>query len=109
MTAGRLAAAKPGATTNTSLYRCNIDNTASTVLTATNASGSGVTYRAAIRDYDQILTMNGDEGATTNNLEFAKGNPISTYKLKVTPGIAFADATPGADIVSTSGSTAKLL
>ena len=72
MTAGRLAAAKPGATTNTSLYRCNIDNTASTVLTATNASGSGVTYRAAIRDYDQILTMNGDEGATTNNLEFAK-------------------------------------
>ena len=109
MTAGRLAAAKPAATTNTSLYRCNIDNTASTVLTATNASGSGVTYRAAIRDYDQILTMNGDEGATTNNLEFAKGNPISTYKLKVTPGIAFADATPGADIVSTSGATAKLL
>lgn len=109
MTAGRLAAAKPAATTNTSLYRCNIDNTASTVLTATNASGSGVSYRAAIRDYDQILTMNGDEGATTNNLEFAKGNPISTYKLKVTPGIAFADATPGADIVSTSGATAKLL
>lgn len=106
MTAGRLAAAKPAGTTNTSLYRCNIDSTASTVLTATNASGSGVTYRAAVRDYDQILTMNGDEPST---LQFQKGNPISNYKLKVSPGITFTNATPGADIISTSGSTAKLL
>lgn len=106
MTAGRLAAAKPGATTNTSLYRCNIDNTASAVLTATNQGGSATTYRAAVRNYDQILTMDGDEPST---LEFAKGNPISNYKLKISPGISFSDATPGADITSTSGATAKLL
>ena len=54
MTAGRLAAVKPGATTSTSLYRCNIDNTASTVMTATNQSSGALTYRAALRDYDQI-------------------------------------------------------
>ena len=61
MTAGRLAASKPGATTNTILYSPDIDNSASVVLTAANQSGSGVSYRAALRDYDQILTLDGDE------------------------------------------------
>ena len=106
MTAGRLAAVKPGATTSTSLYRCNIDNTASTVMTATNQSGGALTYRAALRDYDQILQVDGDE---TTALQFAKGNPISSYKLKITPGIAFNGAIPGADIATTNGSVAKLL
>ena len=64
MTAGRLAASNPSATTNTLLYRSEIDKTASTVLTATNISGSGVTYRAALRNYDQILKLNGNESAS---------------------------------------------
>ena len=106
MTAGRLAASKPGATTNTTLYTTDIDNTASAVFTATNLSGSGVTYRAAVRDYDQILQLDGDE---TTALEFQKGNPLSQYKLKISPGISFSSAIPGADISTTNGSTAKLL
>jgi len=106
MTAGRLAASKPAATTNTALYRVDIDSTASTVLTATNQSGSATTYRAAVRDYDQILTLDGNE---PSQYIFQKGNPISSYKLKVNPGITFSDATPGADIVSVNGAVAKLL
>ena len=106
MTAGRLAASNPSATTNTLLYRSVIDQTASTVLTATNLSGSGVTYRAALRNYDQILKLDGDE---PSNLIFNKGNPISTYKLKITPGISFAAASPNAELNSQSGSRAKLL
>ena len=93
MTAGRLAASNPSATTNTLLYRSVIDQTASTVLTATNISGSGVTYRAALRNYDQILKLDGDE---PSNLIFNKGNPVSTYKLKITPGISFSAASPNA-------------
>ena len=106
MTAGRLAASKPGATTSTILYSPDIDNSASVVLTAANHSGSGVTYRAALRDYDQILTLDGDE---TTALEFTKGNPVSKYKLKISPGISFTDATPGADISTQNGAQAKLL
>ena len=106
MTAGRLAASNPSATTNTLLYRSVIDQTASTVLTATNISGSGVTYRAALRNYDQILKLDGDE---PSNLIFNKGNPVSTYKLKITPGISFAAAAPNAEINSPAGSRAKLL
>ena len=108
MTAGRLAASNPSATTNTLLYRSEIDKTASTVLTATNISGSGVTYRAALRNYDQILKLNGNESAS-QSLIFNKGNPISTYKLKITPGISFAGASPNAELNSPSGSRAKLL
>lgn len=106
MTAGRLAASKPAATTNTTLYRCNIDNTASVVLTAANQSGSAVTYRAALRDYDQILTLDGNE---PSQYKFAKGNPISSYKIKIAPGLTFAEATPGTDLVSINGSLARLL
>jgi len=108
MTAGRLAASNPSATTNTLLYRSDIDKTASTVLTATNTSGSGITYRAALRNYDQILKLDGDEAAT-QSLIFNKGNPISTYKLKITPGISFAAAFPNAELNSTNGARAKLL
>lgn len=106
MTAGRLAASKPAATTNTTLYRVDIDSTASTVLTATNQSGSATTYRAAVRDYDQILTLDGNE---PSQYLFQKGNPISSYKLKVNPGITFTESTPGADIISVNGAVAKLL
>ena len=96
MTAGRLAAVKPGATTNTELYRVNIEATASTVMTVANQSGSAATYRAALRDYDQILTLDGDE---PSQYQFQKGNPISNYKLKITPGITFADAVPGLSLI----------
>ena len=65
-----------------------------------------MSYRAALRDYDQILTLDGDE---TTALEFTKGNPVSEYKLKISPGISFTDATPGADITTQNGGTAKLL
>ena len=106
MTAGRLAASKPAATTNTALYRVDIDSTASTVLTATNQSGSATTYRAALRNYDQILTLDGNE---PSQYRFAKGNPISNYKLKISPGLSFDNATPGADIASVNGAVAKLL
>ena len=76
------------------------------MLTAANHSGSGVTYRAGVRDYDQILTLDGDE---TTALEFQKGNPVSGYKIKITPGISFTDATPGADLTTQNGAQAKLL
>lgn len=106
MTAGRLAASKPAATTNTTLYRCNIDNTASVVLTAANQSGSAVTYRAALRDYDQILTLDGNE---PSQYQFKKSNPISSYKIKIAPGLTFGEATPGTDLVSVNGSVSRLL
>ena len=106
MTAGRLAAAKPGATTNTELYRVDIESTASTVMTVANQSGSAATYRAAVRDYDQILTVDGNE---PSQYEFEKGNPISGYKLKINPGISFAEAIPATDIASVNGGIAKLL
>ena len=106
MTAGRLAASKPAATTNTELYRVNIEATASTVLTVANQSGSAATYRAALRDYDQILTLDGNYPSQYN---FQKGNPISAYKLKISPGITFSAAVPGTDIASVNGGIAKLL
>lgn len=106
MTAGRLAASKPAATTNTELYRVDIESTASTVLTVANQSGSAATYRAALRDYDQILTLDGNE---PSQYQFVKGNPISSYKLKITPGISFSDAVPGTDLAALGGGIAKLL
>ena len=45
---------KPGATTNTVLYRCPTTVTGSTVVNVCNQSGSGASYRMALRDYDQV-------------------------------------------------------
>ena len=106
MTAGRLAASKPAATTNTELYKVDIESTGSTVLTVANQSGSAATYRAALRDYDQILTLDGNE---PSQYKFAKGNPISGYKIKVSPGITFSDAIPGTQISTVNGAEAKML
>ena len=75
MTAGRLAADKPGATSYTVLYKCRPTLSGSTVLNVCNQSGSGVTYRAALRDYDQVLHM---DGLNTSTYKFAKGNPITS-------------------------------
>jgi hypothetical protein len=110
--AGRLAAAKPVATTNTKIYGTDINNTGAVVFSATNQSGSGVSYRAAVRDYNQIITLDGDESTSTDDAkkyEFIKGNAFANYKLTITPGIQFNEATPGADIATTDGSIAKLL
>ena len=112
MTAGRLAAAKPGATTNTTVYRCPTTVTGSTVLNVCNQSGSGATYRTALRDYDQVLHMSGTQsstGAAASPLKFAKGNPITAYKLKTNPGFQDASAIPGTTFTSTNGAIASIL
>lgn len=89
MTAGKLAAAKPAATTNTTLYQCPITQAASTVLEVCNQSGSSATYRAALRDYNQVLTLD------SSSYTFRKGNVITDYKLTISPGIPTADFDPG--------------
>jgi len=112
MTAGRLAAKKPGATTNTVLYRCPTTVTGSTVVNVCNQSGSGASYRMALRDYDQVLHLDGPEsenGGSASTYQFAKGNPITAYKLKVNPGFTFADAIPGTEFTTTNASTGKIL
>ena len=112
MTAGRLAASKPGATTNTVLYRCPTTVSGSTVVNVCNQSGSGASYRMALRDYDQVLHLDGPEsenGGSASSYKFAKGNPISAYKVTVNPGFTFADAIPGTEFTSTNASTGKIL
>ena len=106
MTAGRLAASKPGATTNTVLYRTPIDRSASTVLNVCNQSGSGVTYRAALRDYEQVLHL---DGLNTSAYKFAKGNPITGYKITLNPGFQDSNAIPGTTFNTTNGATATIL
>ena len=106
MTAGRLAADKPGATTNTVLYRCNTERSASTVLNVCNQSGSAATYRTALRDYDQVLHL---DGLNSSAYKFQKGNPLSAYKLTLNPGFTMSNAIPGTTFTTTNGATAKLL
>jgi len=106
MTAGRLAASKPGATTNTVLYRTPITKSASTVLQVCNQSGSGASYRAALRDYEQVLHL---DGLNTSAYKFAKGNPISSYKVTLSPGFQDSDAIPGTTFTTTNGATATIL
>lgn len=113
MTAGRLAAKYLSATTNTVVYGADIDSTASVMVTAANWSGGAATYRLALRDYDQILRVSGPQtnsnGGVASAHQFAKGNPVSAYKLKVSPGFTYASAVPGTTISTALGSTAKLL
>jgi hypothetical protein len=97
MTAGKLASVKPAATTNTFLYRAPIDSAASAVLNVVNQSGSGATYRAALRDYDQVLTVNG------SSYEFRKGNVVSSYAVSIIPGITRQSLSAGSTIAVTSG------
>ena len=106
MTAGRLAASKPGATTNTVLYRTPITKSASTVLNVCNQSGSGATYRAALRDYEQVLHL---DGLNTSGYKYAQGNPISAYKITLNPGFQDSAAIPGTLFTTTNGATATIL
>jgi hypothetical protein len=97
MTAGRLAAAKPAATTNTTLYRCPIDKAASVVLNVCNQGSSEVSYRAALRDYDQILTLD------SANYSFRKGNVVTAYTLEISPGIQSSVVNPSSEIEVSEG------
>ena len=112
MTAGRLAAKKPGATTNTVLYRCPTTVSGSTVVNVCNQSGSGASYRMALRDYDQVLHLNGPEsqnGGSESTYKFTRGNPISAYKIEINPGFTFGNAIPGTEFLTTNASTGKIL
>ena len=112
MTAGRLAAGKPSATTNTVLYRCPTTVTGSAVLNVCNQSGSGASYRAALRNYDQVLHISGpqsDNGGAASPHKFAKGNPITAYKIKTNPGFQYASAIPGTAFTTTNAAKGKIL
>ena len=112
MTAGRLAAKKPGATTNTVLYRCPTTVTGSTVVNVCNQSGSAATYRMALRNYDQVLHIDGPEsenGGVASSYKFQKGNPFSAYRVQLNPGYQFGAAIPGTQFTTTNGATAKIL
>ena len=106
MTAGRLAATKPGATTNTVLYRTPIDRSASAVLNVCNQSAGALAYRTAIRDYEQVLHL---DGLNTSAYKFAKGNPLSAYKINIQPGFQDIQAVPGTTFTTTNGATATIL
>jgi len=96
MTAGRLASAKPAATTNTTLYSCPIGYAASVVINVCNQTSSATSYRVALRNYTQIITTTGS--SHTFNL----GNPISTYRLNISPGISISGFDPGDTYVDTN-------
>tara|TARA_B100000287_G_scaffold432316_1_gene491339 strand:- start:56 stop:1951 length:1896 start_codon:yes stop_codon:yes gene_type:complete len=89
MTAGILAALSPAATTASVLYSTSSSHTASSVLTVAERGNSAATYRVGHKDYTQKLTMD------ANTYAFRRGNPISTYKMEINPGISRQDATPG--------------
>lgn len=113
MTAGKLAAVKPAATTNTTLYRCPTTVTGSTVVNVCNQSGSAATYRVALNDYDQVLHLSGPEtqngGENASSFKFIKGNPVSAYKIKLIPGYRYSEAIPGTEVTTTNAATFKIL
>lgn len=89
MAAGRLASSKPAATTNTTLYSCPVGYAASVVLNVCNQSSSATSYRVALRNYTQIITTSGSSHT------FNRGNPISTYRMTISPGISISSFAPG--------------
>ena len=94
------------------LYQAPITATASTVVNVTNWDSGTGTYRMALRDYDQVLHLDGQEsqnGGTKTTYQYQKGNPISAYQLEISPGYNYADALPGCNTDSTNGAKAKLL
>ena len=96
MTAGRLAAASPAATTNTVLYSTPVDTTASTVVQVANRGAAG-TYRIGHKDYTQELTLD------ANTYDFERGNIVSKYLIELNPGLTEATATPGLQLTSDQG------
>ena len=103
MTAGKLAALAPAATTASVLYSTDVDTTATTVLQVADRGNSATTYRIGHKDYTQELTMD------ANTYKFARGNPVSSYKIEIAPGISRGTITPGLEIASSDkAKTAKL-
>jgi len=78
---GILAQSKPTAATNTVLYSCGVDQSASTVLTIAN-DGTGSTYSVAVKNFDQKLTLN----ASTYKLH--PGDVISSYRLDLDTSVS---------------------
>jgi len=107
MTAGRLAALNPSSGTDTVLYRADINSTTSSVLNISNRNAGAGTYNVALRDYDQVMLLDGNNDGSTH--QFQKGNPISSYLLEVSPGFTFSALIPGTNITSSYGSTGTLL
>ena len=104
MTAGRLAALSPGATTASVLYSTDVDTTASTVLHVAERGNAAATYRVGHKDYTQKLTMD------ASTYKFQRGNPISNYKIQIAPGITRSNATPGLAVASSdTAKKAKIL
>jgi hypothetical protein len=59
-----------------------------------------------------VLHLSGTQsstGAAASPLKFAKGNPITAYKLKTNPGFQDAAAIPGTTFTSTNGAVASIL
>ena len=103
MTAGKLAALAPAATTASVLYSTDVDTTATTVLSVADRGNSATSYRIGHKDYTQELTMD------ANTYKFARGNPVSSYKLAIAPGVSRGTVTPGLEIASADlAKTAKL-
>lgn len=96
MTAGKLASAKPSATTDTLLYRSPIGSSASAVLNVTNQGTGSGTYKVALRDYDQVLTLD------ASNYKLRKGNVVTTYQLDLIPGVQANALVPGSLITTDS-------
>jgi hypothetical protein len=66
----------------------------------------------ALRDYDQVLHLDGPEsanGGLASSYKLTKGNPISAYRLTLLPGYQFTEAIPGTEFTTTNGATAKIL
>lgn len=98
MTAGKLASVRPGATTNTTLYQCPIDRATSAIVDVVNTAGGAGTYRLAVRDYNQIATV---DGAGYN---FVKGNVVSDYKIRIEPAVQDGEFNPGEILSAADGS-----
>ena len=95
---GILAKAKPGAATNTLLYKAPIDASASTVLNVTAQGGSNTSFDVALKNYDQKLTL----GASTYKLH--TGDVVTNYRYTLnTPLPSSAGLTPGATITTSDG------
>lgn len=97
MTAGRLAAASPAATTDTVLYTANANTTASTVVQVAERGGAAATYRIGHKDYTQELTL--DAGT----YDFEEGNILSNYIIEINPGLTEGTASPGLELTSEEG------
>jgi hypothetical protein len=100
MTAGKLAAVKPSATTNTFLYQAPIDRAASAVLNVVNRASGVVGYRYGLRNYTQNITVD------SSSYKFLPGNVISSYVVSLIPGITRDSLANGAPL-TTEDQTAK--